>query len=192
MFAFLTILASDVHAEAAQAAATPGNPAEAIAKGFHLEGPLFLAQFINIVVVLIVLKKFAFGPIVAMLEQRKARIAEGEANLVRIQQQLADSEKHTAEAIAKANSEAQRLVTEAKESAAVFSEQKSQEAIASAQQILAKAEAAARAEREQIASELKREFGRLVTATTAQVTGKVLNSDDQKRINDEALATVEA
>lgn len=154
--------------------------------------PFFVAQLVNFVLVILVLKKFAFGPIQAMLEQRRARIAEGEANLVRIQQQLADSEKHTAEAIAKANAEATRLVNEAKDSAAILSEQKTQEAIASAQQILAKAEAAARAEREQIASELKREFGRLVTATTAQVTGKVLNDDDQKRINEEALTKVEA
>ena len=33
--------------------------------------------------------------------------------------------------------------------------------------------------------------GRLVATTTAQVTGKVLNDDDQRRINDEALAKVE-
>lgn len=191
MLAFLTILAETTH-ETAAAAASSGNPAVDIAKGFHLDPWLFGAQCFNIIVVLIVLKKFAFGPLVAMLEQRRNRIAEGEANLVRIQQQLTDSEKHTAEAIAKANSEAQRLVNEAKESAVAFSEQKSQEAIASAQQILVKAEAAARAEREQIAAELKREFGRLVTATTAQVTGKVLTPDDQKRINDEALSTVEA
>jgi F-type H+-transporting ATPase subunit b len=159
---------------------------------FGWNRPFFIAQLINFALVIWVLKKFAFGPIQAMLEQRRARIAEGEANLVRIQQQLADSEKHTAEAIAKANEEANRLITEAKESAARLSEEKAQEAIASAQQILAKAEVAARAERQQIAAELKREFGRLVTATTAQVTGKVLNADDQKRINDEALTKVEA
>lgn len=189
MFAFLTILAQTTHEAAA---ASSGNPAVDIAKGFHLDPWLFGAQCFNIIVVLIVLKKFAFGPLVAMLEQRRSRIAEGESNLVRIQQQLADSEKHTAEAIALANSEANRLVSEAKQSASILSEQKAQEAIAAAQNILAKAEAAARAEREQLSAELKREFGRLVTATTAQVTGKVLNDDDQKRINEEALTKVEA
>lgn len=192
MFAFLTILAAEVHAEAANAAASAGNPAEAIAKGFHLELPLFIAQFLNIVVVLIVLKIFAFKPIVAMLEQRRARIAEGEAKLKTIEQQLADSERHTAEAIAKANADALRLINEAKDSAANFSERKTQEAIASAQQILAKAEAAAQAERAAIKAELKNEFGRLVTATTVQVTGKVLTDEDQKRINNEALVSVEA
>ena len=114
--------------------------------------------------VLFVLKKFAFGPVQAMLEQRRARIAEGEEKLKRIEKQLADSEANTAAAIAKANEEAVRLINEAKQGAAVFSEQKSQEAIAQAQQILAKAETAAKADRDRLTTELKREFGRLVAA----------------------------
>ena len=73
-----------------------------------------------------------------------------------------------------------------------MSEKKAQEAVASAQQILAKAEEAAKAERVAMTAELKKEFGRLVTETTANVTGKVLTDDDQKRINSEALASVES
>src|SRR5690606_36302210 len=139
-----------------------------------------------------VLKKFAFGPIQQMLEQRKARIAEGEEKLERIEQQLAESEATTAAAIAKANEDAGRLIQEARDSAAALSESKAQEAVSQAQQILTTAEAAAAAERAQIAAELRKEFGRLVTATTAQVTGKVLSDDDRKRINEEALIKVEA
>lgn len=178
-------------ATAAEAAAEHSGIVETVQKTFGLNTPFFIAQVINFFLVVFILKKFAFGPIQAMLEQRKARIAEGEEKLKRIEKQLADSEATTAAAIAKANEEAVRLIAEAKEGAHAFSEQKAQEAISQAQQILAKAEAAAKAEREQISTELKREFGRLVAATTAQVTGKVLTADDQKRINEEALAKVE-
>ncbi|MGB2401787.1 MAG: F0F1 ATP synthase subunit B [Akkermansiaceae bacterium] len=159
---------------------------------FGINWPFFIAQLVNFVIVLFVLKKFAFGPIQEMLEQRRKRIAEGEDKLKRIEQQLADSEQRTQEAIDKANADAARLISEAKESAASLSEKKAQEAVASAQQILAKAEEAATAERKTMTAELKKEFGRLVTATTANVTGKVLNEDDQKRINEEALASVES
>ncbi len=34
--------------------------------------------------------------------------------------------------------------------------------------------------------QLKRELGRLVVDTTAKVTGKVLTSDDQQRLQEEA------
>jgi F-type H+-transporting ATPase subunit b len=180
----ITILAS-------AAAETPGV-FENIKTTFGLNGTFFAAQVINFFLVIFILKKFAFGPIQNMLNLRKERIAEGEEKLKRIEKQLADSEATTAAAIAKANDDAVRLINEAKEGAHAFSEQKAQEAIAQAQNILAKAEAAAKADRDRLSTELKREFGRLVAATTTQVTGKVLTADDQKRINEDALAKVEA
>ena len=172
------------------AAAEQPNALEALSKTFGLHGAFFVAQVVNFFLVIFVLKKFAFGPIQQMLEQRRERIVAGEEKLKRIEKQLAESEATTAAAIAKANEDAVRLINEAKEGAAAFTEQKSQEAIAQAQQILAKAEAAANADRERISTELKREFGRLVASTTSQVTGKVLTAADQSRINDEALAKV--
>ena len=172
------------------AAATQPNALETIKDTFGLHGAFFAAQVINFFLVIFVLKKFAFGPIQAILEHRRERIAAGEEKLKRIEKQLADSEATTAAAIAKANEDALRLVAEAREGAAAFSEQKSQEAIAQAQQILAKAEAAGNADRERISTELKREFGRLIAATTSQVTGKVLTLEDQQRINEEALSKV--
>lgn len=172
------------------AAASESNAFQTIKDTFGLNGAFFAAQVINFFLVVFVLKKFAFGPIQEILNQRRTRIVEGEEKLKRIEKQLAESEATTAAAIAKANEDALRLITEAKEGAAAFTEQKSQEAIANAQQILAKAEAAGNADRERISIELKREFGRLVAATTSQVTGKVLTADDQQRINEEALSKV--
>lgn len=162
-----------------------------IMKTFSVSWTLFISQCISFLIVALLLKKFAFGPIQTMLEHRRGKIAAGEEKLTHIEKQLAQSEATTAAAIAKANEEAVRLINEAKQGASAFTEQKSQEAIAQAQQILAKAEAAAKADRDRLSAELKREFGRLVAATTSQVTGKVLTPEDQKRINEDALAKVE-
>lgn len=175
---------------AAQPVASDAGVVERIQKTFHIHGAAFAAQCISVLIVALLLKKFAFGPIQNMLEQRRERIAEGEEKLKRIEKQLAESEATTAAAIEQANNQAKRLIEEAKQGAQAFSEQKSQEAVAQAQQMLAKAEAAAKADRDRLQAELKSEFGRLVAATTSQVTGKVLTADDQKRINDEALARI--
>ncbi len=169
-----------------------GGVMQQIQTTFHIEWPFFISQVICFLIVAALLKKFAFAPVQKMLEQRRERIAEGEEKLRQIQQQLADSDKRTAEAIAKANEDAKRMINEARESAAALSEQKAQEAITQAQQVLSKAEAAAKAEREQMATELRREFGRLLASTAAQVTGKVLTDEDRRRLNDEALAKVES
>ena len=177
---------------AAATAEAEGGTLSKLAGKFGVAWPFFIAQLICFILVMIVLKKYAFGPVQQMLEQRRARIAEGEHKLKEIERQLAESETATAAAIAQANEDAQRMINEAKEGAAALSEQKAQEAIAQAQQILAKAELAAKADRDRLTVELKREFGRLVAATTAQVSGKVLTAEDQSRLNEETLTQVEA
>lgn len=165
--------------------------ADDIAGKFGVHWAPFIAQLVNFIIVALVLKKFAFGPVQDVLEKRRKRIEDGESKLAEVEAQIADSEKRTAEVIQEANERAKRLVEEAKESADALGEKKAQEATAAAQAIIAKAEEAAKAEHDKMKSDLKKEFGRLVTSTTAQVTGKVLNDDDQKRINEEALAKVE-
>ena len=84
------------------------------------------------------------------------------------------------------------MIDEAKASASVLTEQKAQEAVAQAQGIIAKAEAAARAERAQISADLKREFGRLVATTAQQATGGKLSAEQQRQINEESLTRVQA
>ena len=79
---------------------------------------------------------------------------------------------------------------EAGESAKALAEKKQQDAILEAGQIMAKAREAATLEHEQLMSQLKREFGRMVSDATARVTGKVLTPDDQGRINQETAAQV--
>ena len=67
-----------------------------IAGKFGLNWPFFIAQLLNFLIVLFVLKKFAFGPIQALLEQRRQRIIAGEDKLKEIEKQLAESEAPTA------------------------------------------------------------------------------------------------
>ena len=157
---------------------------------FGLEVPKLLAQMIIFGAVFWVLKTKAFGPIMAMLEQRRQRIADGESKLDKIAKDLAEAEANAKALIDKANAEANRLIKEASENAKTLAENKQQEAVHEANQIMAKAREAAQLEHEQLMSQLKREFGRMVADATSRVTGKVLTSDDQVRINQESTAQV--
>lgn len=157
---------------------------------FGLNWSKFGAQVITFLTVYFILKRFAFGPVLAMLEARRKRIADGEAKLEKIARDLAAAEENAKAIIAKADADAGRLIKEAGESAADVAEKKRQEAIAEAGSIIAKSREAAKLEQEQLLSQLKREFGRMVVDATTRVTGKVLNSDDQDRINRETAAQV--
>jgi len=159
---------------------------------FGVEWPKFLAQLILFIIVYLVLSKFAFGPIIAMLEERRKKIEEGILNADKIKQQLADAEKHYQNILSKANADAQKLIDEARTSSTTLADRRQQQAIAEAEQIIAKAREATTLEHDRILSELKREVGRLVVDTTVKVTGKVLTPDDQKRLSEDAARQVTA
>ncbi len=176
MFANFTILAAD-----AGHAADEGN-------AFGLVWEKFLAQVILFLIVYLILKKFAFGPIMGVLEERRKRIAAGEENLKKIAADLAAAEEKQAEIVGEANAKADTMIAEARESAEAVAEKKRSEATREAASIVAKAREAGDLERKQVLAELKRDFGRLVIDTTSKVTGKVLDDDDQRKLNDEAAS----
>ncbi len=157
---------------------------------FGLDWPKFISQVIIVLFVYFVLSKYAFGPVLEMLEARRRRIAEGEANLETIKAEMGKAEDKVRAMLEQANADAERLINEARESAEAVRTEKTQEAVKEAQQILEKAREASRLEHERAMNELKRDFGRLVIDTTAKVTGKVLDDSDQKRINEEAAGQV--
>jgi F-type H+-transporting ATPase subunit b len=170
------------------AAAATGGLSETLhetAETFGWTWQLFLAQVISFVVVALLLRRFAYKPILAVLEERRRNIEEGQINAEKIKKELAEAEKRYQEIIAKANADAQKMIDEARDSAAHLSERKQQEAIAAAEQIIAKAREAAAIEHERTMESLKHELGRLVVETTAKVTEKVLTPEDQRRLQEE-------
>lgn len=165
---------------------------DVIVDKFGLAWPKFFAQVIIFWVVFTILKKYAFGPILGMLEQRRQRIADGESKLEKIARDAAEAKQNSQAIIDKAEADAARLVKEADDAAKAIQERRQQEAVSSANTIIAKAREAAQLEQEQLMSQLKREFGRMVSDATSRVTGKVLNTEDQTRINQETSAQVSA
>lgn len=174
-------------------AATSGGAADILretADTFGWNWKLFLSQVISFCIVAFLLRRFAYKPILAVLEDRRRKIEEGQLNAEKIRKQLAEAEKRYQEIISKANADGQRMIDEARDSAAHLSERKQQEAVAAAEQIVSKAKEAAVHEHERQMQALKRELGHLVIETTAKVTGKVLTSEDQKRLQEEAARQV--
>ena len=155
------------------------------AQTFGVEWSLFIAQVISFIIVVILLQKFAYKPVLTMLEERRKRIAEGLANADKIKAELARTEAARQEVLNNANAQANKLIEEARAAAARVQEQETQKAIAQAADIVTKAKQAAEAEHARMLADLKREVGRLVVDTTSKVTGKILTVDDQKRLAEE-------
>jgi F-type H+-transporting ATPase subunit b len=156
-----------------------------IAKTFGVDWPHLIAQIISFCIVAALLYFFAYKRVLAILEERRKRIADGLANAEKIKAELQRTEAARQEVLHQANTQANKLIEEARVAAARVREEETQKAIAAAEQIMAKAREAAAADHAHMLTELKREVGRLVVQTTATVTGKILTPEDQKRLADE-------
>ena len=167
------------------AAASLADTARDTARTFGLDWPHFIAQVISFSIVAFLLHRFAYKPILKVLEERRQRIAESLANAEKIKQELASAQAKAQEILNQANVRGTKFIEEARQSAAKVLEQESQKAMATANDIIAKARQASEAELARRKTELRREVGRLVVATTAKVTGKILTTDDQQRLAEE-------
>ena len=173
-------------------AAGPLDMAANTAKTFGVNWWLFLSQCISFAIVCFLLQKFAYKPILDVLEERRQRIAQGLANADKIKVQLAEAQQRSGEIIARANLEAQKMIDDARSAAKTLGERQAQQAVAEAEQIVAKAREASIVERDRMMADLRREIARLVVDTTAKVTGKVLTPDDQRRLSEEATHEIAA
>ena len=167
-----------------------GSGVERIATTFGVDWSHLLAQIVSFCIVCFILYRFAYRPVLKMLEVRRQQIALGMANAQRIEAELARTEAQRQEVMMQANAKATRLIEEAQTAAARVQEQETQKAMAAAEQIIVKTREAAAQDYARMLGELKREVGRLVVQTTAAVTGKILTAEDQRRLAEETARQV--
>lgn len=167
------------------AEAQGGGQIEQLARTFGVDWPHLIAQIISFSIVCALLYLFAYKPVLRMLAERRQLIAQGLANSQQIKAELAKTEAQRQEVLAHANAQAAQFIEEARAMAARLREQETQKAIAAAEQIVTKAHEAAAQDHTRMLAELKREVGRLVVRTTAAITGKILTTEDQRRLAEE-------
>ena len=169
-----------------------GGKVQEIARTFGVDWSHLLAQVISFSIVCLLLHRFAYKRVLSMLEERRQQIAQGQVNAEKISVELARTEARHQEMLIEANLQATRLIEEARTAAGRVQEQETQKAIAAAEQIIVKAREAAAQDHARMLTELKGEVGRLVVQTTANVTGKILTPEDQRRLAEETTKQLAA
>ena len=164
-----------------------GGQVQQIASTFGVDWPHLLAQIISFSIVCILLHRFAYKPILKILEERRLQIAQGIAETEKIRAELAQAEAKCRDMILRANGEATKLIEEAHTAAGRVQQQETQKAVAAAEQILSKSREAAAQEHARMLTELKREVGQLVVQTATMLTGRILTKEDQQRMAEDTI-----
>lgn len=130
---------------------------------------ILVAQLVNFALVLFVLHRFAYKPLLALLEKREKTIEQSMQHAKEIEKKLNDTTEREASVLAKARREAAALIEEA----AKVAEQKRATTLEKAKDdvaaVIADAKAKIAAEKATMLSEAKSEFADLVTRATRAV-----------------------
>lgn len=174
------------------AEAESGGQIQQIAQSFGVDWPHLIAQMISFCIVCFLLYRFAYKPVLQMLEDRRQLIAQGLANAEKIKAELARTEAQRQDVMAQANVQATKFIDDARAAADRLLKQETQKATAAAEEIVVKARRATDQDYARMIAELKQEVGRLVVQTTTAVVGKILTGEDQRRLVEETAKQLSA
>jgi len=159
------------------------------ALGINLPG--LLAQLVNFILLLVLLRIVLYQPVMRMLDERAARVRQSMEQAELIRRQAEQIQQEFQARIDQARREGQQIIAEAHRAAEQVRQQKLQEALGEAEALLARARAEIERERDAAIAQLRREFADLTVLATERVIGRVLDRDDHRRLIEEVLAEVE-
>jgi len=151
----------------------------------------FIWQLLAFVILIYLLQRFLYKPILKMLDDRRNRISESMEQAEQIKRDNQEAAKRAEQIIGEAQAQVREMLAAAN--------QQSQRTIAAAQaeareqreKLLADDHAQIQTDTTRAKEELQREVGRLAIMAASKVVGKSLDTPDHYRLVDQALAEAE-
>lgn len=156
-------------------------------KNFGIQPTLLLAQIVNFLIILFLLRKFFFGPIVKMLDSRKKRIEESLKNADLIEEKLQKTNEDSKKIIEEAEQNAQRLLSDAKTQAQKIIDKATEEAKKSTSDAMIAAGDQIKAEKEKAVEQVEHEAMIIISSVVKKVLGKTLSTKEKAEMTKEAV-----
>lgn len=186
-----TEIEGDVHAETVATASHTEVPEQGILGTFGINGQLFLAQLINFAIVVFVLSKWVFKPLISAMDERRQKIEKGLKQAKEAEDALGNARQTESHIIMDARSQAKDIVDEAKDRGEREKQmriEKSNEIIA---QQLQESKAQAMLMQESSKREVMREAAELVSAVTEKIAPGILDEKKHRHLIDRAIEDLE-
>ena len=155
-----------------------------------LDGWTFLAQICNLMIQLIIFKKFLLKPIKQVIADRKAKADSEIADAQKLRTEAEAMKAEYEQNLQNARTEANQIVAAAQKTAAARSEELLGEARAQAAALKQKAEADIAQERKKAVNEVKDEIGGIAMEIASKVVEREISEKDHKDLIDEFIKNV--
>ena len=155
-----------------------------------LDGWTFLAQICNLMIQLVIFKKFLLKPIKQVIADRKAKADSEIADAQKLRTEAEAMKAEYEQNLQNARTEANQIVATAQKTATARSEEIVGEARAQAAALKQKAEADIAQERKKAVNEVKDEIGGIAMEIASKVVEREISEKDHKDLIDEFINTV--
>ncbi|MFA6587541.1 MAG: F0F1 ATP synthase subunit B [Patescibacteria group bacterium] len=156
-------------------------------KQFGIEPSLLIAQIINFGIVLFVLWKFAYKPVLKVLRERQAKVKKSLEDAKAVEMKLQEAEKMKQEKILEARGEAEAILENASKESERYRQQRLAEVQSEIDGMKVHAQAEIVAQKAQALNQAKAEMVDLVISATGKVVGKSGIEKVNKALVEEAV-----
>lgn len=151
---------------------------------------LLIGQIINFLIVLAILYKFAYRPILGFLRKREEKIAKSLLDAQKIEENLKSSEKQKKEIIVLARQEAEGILRQAETAAEKFTTEAAQKARLEMEKIKQEAKSQIEQEKQKAFEELKNQTADLVISLTEKILTEKITDKKDKEMIEETIKSV--
>jgi F-type H+-transporting ATPase subunit b len=130
---------------------------------------LLVAQGVNFAILLLLLKRFAYRPMLTFLEERAKRIEQGLDDAKEAKKTLQTMKEQEADMLHKAQAQAKQIIEEARQEGKLQGEQLHQKAKADAEAMMEQAKQSLLLEKEALMREARTEIAEVVLLATEKV-----------------------
>lgn len=155
-----------------------------------IDWKLLLANTVTFFLVLWILRKFAYRPIMDVLDRRQKTIGEGLDAAKKSQDELTAIQHEKAVILKAAKTESLAMVSEAKKQGEAFKQKLAEQANVESAAILEKTKALLDQERVAMVKQAKTELTDLVIAATTKVLDRAVDEKTQAALADQAVAAL--
>jgi len=160
---------------------------EELIKTFHIDYKLLIAQAINFTLVLLVLYKFAYKPILKVLNERTDKIEKGLEDAENAAKKLEETEIKEKEVLVEAKKEAQKILSEAQACGKKSQEEMIVEAKEKIEKAVDEAKVKIEDEKSKMIQEAKSEVATLVVSATEKIINEKIDVVKDKELINEVI-----
>jgi F-type H+-transporting ATPase subunit b len=160
-------------------------------EAFQVDGLKLAAQVINFLLLLYLLNRFLFKPVLARLDERSATIAKGleDAQIAARDRELARAEREAA--VSEARKEAADMLARANKIAEDTRKEILDQARSEAEKVTARAREEIVAEKDRAMAEIRGQVAELALAAAGKLVRREMDGPTQRRLVEEFLAEVQ-